>query len=61
MDRQAAIAQLPPTYARLIRLLDAGNENEDLARRLRLAPEAIGPLVALARAKLDHILEPQES
>lgn len=51
MDRAAAIALLPDTYAHALRLHDAG-QADLIPDRLGIAPEAVQPLLRLAEAKL---------
>jgi DNA-directed RNA polymerase specialized sigma24 family protein len=60
MERAAAIAQLPETYAAAIRLRDQGLANEAIAQRLGVALEAVKPLLRVAHAKLDRIREADE-
>lgn len=56
-DRRAeALRRLPETYALGLRLRDAGTPEEVIADRLGVEPEALGPLLALAEAKLATIL-----
>jgi DNA-directed RNA polymerase specialized sigma24 family protein len=57
MDRTAAIAQLPETYAAALRLHDNHLDHEQIAAQLDITIEAVEPLLRLASAKLDHILE----
>ena len=47
--------QLPVTYRRVLAWLDGGCSDEEIARRLAIAPQAVGPLVTLARAKLARL------
>lgn len=56
VDRAAAIDQLPATYRRLHRWLDAGVPDGDLADRLGVPVEALPGLISVARAKLDNLL-----
>lgn len=58
MDRSDAIDLLPQTYAEALRLADAGLE-QAIPERLGVPPEAAGPLLRLARAKLAALLEPR--
>lgn len=59
MDRSAALDLLPPTYAEALRLAEAGLEDA-IPEQLGIAPEAVGPLLRLARAKLAALLAPIE-
>jgi DNA-directed RNA polymerase specialized sigma24 family protein len=61
MDRGTAIDRLPEAYANALRLYDQGHDNEAIAARLNLPPEAVGPLLHLATAKLQTILTANES
>jgi len=61
MDRSTAIGRLPAAYANALRLYDQGHDNEAIADRLNLPPEAVGPLLRLATAKLQTILAATES
>ena len=58
MDRSRAIELLPEAYAEALRLVDAG-QSDSIAERLGIPPEAVGPLLRLARAKLAALLEPE--
>ena len=59
MDRAAALQALPGAYALALRLRDEGVESDAMARVLDVEPEAIGPLLTLAEAKLAGLMEPQ--
>jgi DNA-directed RNA polymerase specialized sigma24 family protein len=61
MDRGTAIDCLPEAYANALRLYDQGHDNEAIAARLNLPPEAVAPLLRLAAAKLQTILAANES
>ena len=61
MDRGSAIDRLPEAYANALRLYDQGHDNEAIAARLNLPPEAVGTLLRLAAAKLQTILAANES
>jgi len=61
MDRGTAIDRLPETYAIALRLCEQGCDNEAIAARLSLPPEAVGPLLRLAAAKLETILAAEDS
>jgi hypothetical protein len=55
MDRAEALQALPPSYAIALRLLDAGVEPDAVARVLDVEPEAVGPLLTPAEAKVAGI------
>jgi hypothetical protein len=59
VDRSQALEALPNTYAIALRLRDEGVEPDAMARALNVEPEAVGPLVTLAEAKLAGLMEPQ--
>ncbi|HEY4852347.1 MAG TPA: sigma factor-like helix-turn-helix DNA-binding protein [Streptosporangiaceae bacterium] len=61
MDRATAIDRLPEAYATALLLCDQGHDNDAIAARLNLPPEAVGPLLRLAAAKLQTILAANES
>jgi hypothetical protein len=54
--REEACARLPVTYALALRLRDEGLPEDLLAERLGVEPEALGPLLEIAEAKLAAIL-----
>ncbi|MGA6164618.1 hypothetical protein [Amycolatopsis magusensis] len=54
--RTAALRGLPESYALGLRLRDAGTPEAVIADRLGVEPEALGPLLAVAEAKLATIL-----
>jgi DNA-directed RNA polymerase specialized sigma24 family protein len=56
MDRAEAIEHLPSTHAAVIRLLDAGAGETEIAEQLDIHPSAVAPLVRVARAKLARLL-----
>lgn len=56
MDRSAAIDRLPEAYATALRLQDDGHDNQVIAARLGLAPEAVDTLLNMATAKLRTLL-----
>jgi DNA-directed RNA polymerase specialized sigma24 family protein len=56
MNRSAAIDRLPEVYATALRLQDEGHDDKAIAARLDLAPDAVGPLLRVAAAKLHSIL-----
>ena len=59
MDRSEALQALPETYAIALRLRDEGVELDAVARVLDVEPEAVGPLLTLAEAKLAGLMDPQ--
>lgn len=52
---------LPEAYATALRLRDAGCTDEMIADRLDIEPEAVGPLLRIATAKLTHRSEAAEN
>ncbi|MDQ0381885.1 hypothetical protein [Amycolatopsis thermophila] len=50
--RDAALARLPGIYARASRLRDSGAGRPLIAERLRVEPQALDALSAIAEAKL---------
>jgi len=59
VDRAEALQALPDPYAIALRLRDEGVEPDAMARVLDVEPEAVGPLMTLAEAKLAGLMEPQ--
>lgn len=57
MDRAEALQALPDTYAIALRLRDEGVEPDAVARVLDVEPEAVGPLLRLAEAKVAGLME----
>ena len=57
MDRSEALQALPDTYATALRLRDEGAEAAGVARALGVEPEAVGPLLTLADAKLADLMD----
>lgn len=55
MDKVEAIRQLPTAYAVALRLQDAGADDTLIAAALDVEPEAVGGLLEIAAAKLDHV------
>lgn len=51
-DRNRALDLLPGSYGRAIRLRDGGLSDAEIADRLEIEPESIGPLLEIAEAKL---------
>jgi DNA-directed RNA polymerase specialized sigma24 family protein len=54
--RAAAMAELPTVHATALRLHDAGQPPERIARLLGIEREAVEPLLEVASAKLEEIL-----
>jgi DNA-directed RNA polymerase specialized sigma24 family protein len=59
VDRAQALQELPNKYAIALRLHDEGLAPEAVARVLDVEPEAVGPLLTLAEAKLAGLMDPQ--
>jgi DNA-directed RNA polymerase specialized sigma24 family protein len=57
VDRAAAFELLPGVYARALRLRDDGCGAAEIARQLRIAPEAVQSTLELAEAKLARLAE----
>jgi catechol 2,3-dioxygenase-like lactoylglutathione lyase family enzyme len=57
----AALRRLPVTHSLALRLRAAGVDDALLAECLAIEPEAVGPLLAVAAAKLDALLQPDRS
>lgn len=51
MERERAIETLPEPYAEALRLHEQRDDDE-IPKRLGIEPEAVGPLLRLAEAKL---------
>lgn len=56
-DRTAALNRLPGPYALALRLREEGLSVPRVAEVLGIEPEAVGPLLALADAKLATLLK----
>lgn len=54
--RMEALRQLPPVYSLALRLRDEGLTENLMAECLAVEPEALGPLLEVAEAKLAAIL-----
>jgi hypothetical protein len=52
VQRSAALRLLSPTHAELLQLDAEGVDVDGIAERLSLDPRAVGPALAVARAKL---------
>jgi DNA-directed RNA polymerase specialized sigma24 family protein len=61
VERAEAIERLPATYAAVIELLDEDANDEAIALRLGVDPSVVGPLIAVALAKLARLLDQQPS
>jgi hypothetical protein len=59
MDRTEQIRRLPLALAVALRLHEAGADKTLIAAALAIEPEGVGPLLQLARAKLDRIARRQ--
>jgi hypothetical protein len=59
VDRAEALQALPTTYAIALRLRDEGVEPDAMARVVDVEPEAVGPLLTLAEAKLAALTDPK--
>jgi hypothetical protein len=58
--RAEGLRRLPGVYSLALRLRDAGLDPELIAECLAVEPEALGPLLAIAEAKLAAIVEGDE-
>lgn len=54
VDHSDALARLPRAYALALRLQELGADTELIADCLGIAPEAAGPLLEVAGAKLSN-------
>ena len=52
------LARLPDAYAAALRLRRQGLDDRAIAEQLELEPQAVGPLLRLAEAKLAALREP---
>jgi len=52
MDRTSALERLPRSYSLALRLRDAGLPDDLIIECLGIEPEALGPLLLVAEAKL---------
>jgi hypothetical protein len=59
MDRTEQIRRLPLALAVALRLHEAGADETLIAAALAIEPDGVGPLLQLARAKLDRIARRQ--
>jgi DNA-directed RNA polymerase specialized sigma24 family protein len=57
VERAEAIERLPATYAAVIELLDEDANDDTIARRLGVEPIVVGPLIAVALAKLARLMD----
>jgi DNA-directed RNA polymerase specialized sigma24 family protein len=56
VNREAALDELPESYAVALRLRDAGHDNNAIATGLGIEPESVEPLLRLANAKLELLM-----
>jgi hypothetical protein len=56
VTRDEALDRLPEVHALALRLLDSGAAPDELPVLLSVEPEAVHPLLAVARAKLEHLM-----
>lgn len=56
MDLAAAMDELPEVHAKALRMHDAGADAAVIAGELGIEPEAVAPLLRVARAKLASLL-----
>jgi hypothetical protein len=57
MEQERVLGGLPEIYATALRLRAAGVDEAGVATRLDMQPEAVGPLLRIAAAKLDALLD----
>lgn len=57
MDRASALNELPEAHAVALRLHDAGHDDQAIATALGIELECVKPLLRLARAKLNDLME----
>ena len=57
MNRAEAYRLLPVAYAHALLLRDHGRDHAAIARALGIVAEAVGPLLRLAEAKLQQLLD----
>jgi DNA-directed RNA polymerase specialized sigma24 family protein len=57
VDLKAALDELPESYAVALRLRDAGHDNTAIATALAIEIESVEPLLRLADAKLELLLQ----
>ena len=56
MDLATAMDELPEVHAKILRLHRAGTSAAEIAQALCIEPEAVGPLLRVAKAKLASLL-----
>ena len=61
MERADAASELPIAYQRALELAAEGRSPVEIADELGVEPEAVPALLTLAEAKLDRLLEEEES
>jgi DNA-directed RNA polymerase specialized sigma24 family protein len=57
VDRTAALDELPESYAVALRLSDAGHDSTVVATALGIELESVEPMLRLANAKLERLLQ----
>jgi hypothetical protein len=60
VDQESALSRLPRTYALALRLTKAGADPQLIADCLDVELEAVGPLLAVADAKLSSLQASEE-
>ena len=60
MNEESALGRLPEAYAAALRLHRQGLDENAIAEQLGLQPQAAGPLLRLAKAKLDALHNPPD-
>jgi len=58
MDRRSALALLPDVYTTALWLRSVGLTEREVAERLHMPPESVGPLFEVAELKLAALLGP---
>jgi hypothetical protein len=61
VEREVALGLLPETYGVGLRLRDQGLDEVGIATALGVPPEAVGPFLALADAKLGQLLRSSDT
>ncbi len=57
MDRMRALGELPETYATALRLHHQGAPPDVIGSVLEIDLTAVEPLLVVAQAKLDHLID----
>jgi DNA-directed RNA polymerase specialized sigma24 family protein len=55
MQRPRALGLIPPLHAAALELADQGLDDAELARLLGVEVSAVGPLLRIARSKLEAV------